>query len=365
MKDRLSIPKGIKVGFQKRQDTYTGKLAFVISTGKKEDPKSWVNWRDKAINPEEYKNEPTTGFVLNRDVGGTQRSWSWNARREKVRVYDPRDFEFEITVENVLLILQECSSIKGKGLEGEFIYAWSGQQLVLLPVCSQEYKNSVEFIELGAKKVPAKDVVAGCTYINKDRQEVMYLGKFAWCDYGYDSSGRGYNYMMKLGKKQHVFLNLNSKSTGKDRYWLQTGFTKLATRVSEKPIPQFADEYEALMNSRFVSKPVELVIEDTKIDLHEDKNGWYRSPKIAIRDGKKLRVGTLARNTWTYPSDPAKPVSWQVDCQYVAEIKDGAYVETYDRDNSRNKYIDEAEVKTLIKDVYVKFENGAKYRIGD
>jgi hypothetical protein len=51
-----------------------------------------------------------------------------------VRVYDPRNFEFEISVANLLYILEETSSLKGKGLEGEFVYAWEGKELVLLPV---------------------------------------------------------------------------------------------------------------------------------------------------------------------------------------------------------------------------------------
>jgi hypothetical protein len=40
----------------------------------------------------------------------------WNARNEYIRVYDPRDFEFEISVSNLLFILRECNCNKGKGL---------------------------------------------------------------------------------------------------------------------------------------------------------------------------------------------------------------------------------------------------------
>jgi len=209
MKDKLNIPKRIKVGFQKRTDTYTGTLAYVIRGGQPNPPKSWEGWRDKSIEPKEFDNVPIEGFVLNKDVGGTQRCYSWNARREKVRVYDPRDFEFEITVENVLLILQECSSIKGKGIEGEFVLAWSGTAIVLLPVCSQEYKTAVEFIELGAKKLAKSEIQEGCTYLTKDKKNVMYLGRHAWFEKipTYFSGKR-----LKRGEKQHVFLDLDKTS---------------------------------------------------------------------------------------------------------------------------------------------------------
>jgi hypothetical protein len=36
-------------------------------------------------------------------------------------------FEFEISIPNLLYILQECTSTKGKGLDGEFVYAWDGK----------------------------------------------------------------------------------------------------------------------------------------------------------------------------------------------------------------------------------------------
>jgi hypothetical protein len=37
----------------------------------------------------------------------------------------PRGFEFEISIPNLLYILQECNSTKG--LDGEFVYAWDGK----------------------------------------------------------------------------------------------------------------------------------------------------------------------------------------------------------------------------------------------
>lgn len=178
---KLNIPGKIHVGCVKRGDTYTGKLAYVIYTdekGKVRKEKSWNGWRDKKIPVQNLDNEPTEGFVLNKKIGG--QNWGWHSRQTKVRVYDPREFEFEIDVENLLFILEECSAIKGKGLEGEFVYAWDGPKLLLLPISSQEYKASKQHTENQSKKVTAKDMVEGCIYRTKKGFEVMYLGRHAW-----------------------------------------------------------------------------------------------------------------------------------------------------------------------------------------
>ena len=68
----IYVPKKIKVGFDNRSDTYTGKLAYVIyydEKGKLRKETSWNSWRDENIEPEEYDNEPMSGFVLNKKVG--------------------------------------------------------------------------------------------------------------------------------------------------------------------------------------------------------------------------------------------------------------------------------------------------------
>ena len=122
MKSAIYIPKKINVGYRERQDTYTGKLAYVIYWDEKgvlRKEKSWNGWRDENIPNDEFENIPTEGFVLNKHTGGVENSWGWNARKSYCRIYDPRGFEFEITIENLLYILENTSCIKGKGVECE------------------------------------------------------------------------------------------------------------------------------------------------------------------------------------------------------------------------------------------------------
>jgi hypothetical protein len=178
--ERLNIPKQLKVGYQKRTDTYSGKLAYVTyidKKGKVAKHMSWEHWRSKEMDVNDYDNVPTEGFVLNKRVGGHKSGW--NFRQTKCRVFDPRGFEVEISMENLLYILQECTSTKGKGLEGEFVYAWQGPELILLPVCSEDYKASSELIEK-TEKITMKDLKIGSAYKGKESDYLVYIGKMEW-----------------------------------------------------------------------------------------------------------------------------------------------------------------------------------------
>jgi len=254
MHSKLTIPKKVKVGFQERSGTFTGKLAFVVyedHKGKLRQERSWEGWRDKKIEALEFDNEPTTGFVLNKKVGDYNSRWG--GRRAWIRIYDPRGFEFEISVENLLFVLEHTSAIQGKGLEGEFVLAWGGSgsnsKVMLLPTCSEDYKESSNYTSLQTKKVTKSDMVEGRVYRTKESDDVMYLGRQLY----YEKTGYGDSVRI-CRSKQHVFVSVDGKST----YWIQKGFTKLAEILSEEPSPLYADEFEKFMNSIYGSQVVEI-----------------------------------------------------------------------------------------------------------
>lgn len=216
--DKLNIPKKIKIGFNQRSNTYTGKLAYVTyldQKGKIAKETSWQNWRDKNIEPEEYDNIPTEGFVLNKNVGGYKSGWDF--RSAYTRVYDPRGFEFEITIPNLLFILQECTCEKGKGLIGEFVYAWDGKDLLLLPTTSAPYIESMETISK-VTKIGTKDLIPGNSYRSKDVDELVYIGRLKWHYFinqrpSYYNRGESYPmYDQTLSSKMaHTFYDQNKK----------------------------------------------------------------------------------------------------------------------------------------------------------
>ena len=212
MNNTLFIPEKCKVGFNEREDCFSRKLGYVIGLdGKKwRKERSWEGWIKRPgdekgygswvngvyvrsqekygddMEPVEFDNVPTEGFVLNKKVGGHS-SGGWNARQTYSRIFDPRGFEIEISVQNLLYILENCNSIKGKALEGEFVYSWDGKDLVLLPVNAPEYQASKNF-KRNTQTVKTKDLFEGHVYFDKDDTHYIYLGKRNW--YRFDGETR-------------------------------------------------------------------------------------------------------------------------------------------------------------------------------
>ena len=219
IKSNLFIPRKIKVGFQNRTDTYTGRLAYVIYYDNKDKLRkeaSWQSWRSQDIEPEDYDNTPMEGFVLNKKVGGYSNGWG-DFRQAYVRVYDPRGFEFEITVPNLLFILEHSSSIKGKGLEGEFVYAWDGTELILLPAASPDYAELTKLNDQRFKNetVKAKDLQIGATYLHNSNVEWVYMGRFDHYESGYlCSDGKWFESYRKATKHcdEHQLLRKRTRS---------------------------------------------------------------------------------------------------------------------------------------------------------
>ena len=160
----IYLPNKIKVGYQNRKDTYSKKLAYIIyydEKGKLRKETSWRGWIDEKMGDDEFENTPLTGFVLNKDAGDYDTGW--DHRKTYCRVYDPRGFEIEIDVPNLLYILQNTDCSRGKGLEGEFVYGWDGTELVLIPVGSPDYKELKSYSEIlnSNQKFSSKNLIKG------------------------------------------------------------------------------------------------------------------------------------------------------------------------------------------------------------
>lgn len=263
---QLLIPSRIRVGFNKRPDTYTGLLGYVIyydTIGKLRKAKSFDSWRDETIEPVEYDNTPTEGFVINKDVGGHRRSWSHYGRAERVRVWDPRNHEFEISIENLLFILREGVCNPGKGLEGKFVYAWDknpSSPPVLLPVTSLDYQSSQAFTGLQNKGVKLREMVPGHTYITKKQKHWIYLGRFDYyysIDHRYQSQANS-----DLAKVQkHVF----AEHTGEKWDVVYQNDVKQVAALASSSIPEnYAELVEIHTRSARGSRIAKLVTRATE-----------------------------------------------------------------------------------------------------
>lgn len=219
MNNQLYIPKTISVGQQKRSDTFTGKLAYIIYTDHKgvlRKETSWQGWRDKTIEPLTFNNDPEKGFTFNK---GIKRDGHWGSGRSVIRVWDPRDFEFEISIDNLIGILMHADVSK-RDITEPCVFAWKGTELILLPTNSLEYQESMKHTEKQGVKFSAKELVIGYTYnVRKENQQVVYLGRYDQYEHETvypETNGRyrshiGYKHTLKKTKK-HTFYNLTTKS---------------------------------------------------------------------------------------------------------------------------------------------------------
>lgn len=365
MSNIIYLPKKIKVGYQERGDTYNGKLAYVIYIDEKgvvRKEKSWEGWRDTKIEANEFENEPTSGFVLNKKVGGYDTGW--NHRQTYCRVYDPRGFEFEINIENLLYILENASSIKGKGLEGEFIYGWEGTELILVPVDSPDYKEIQSYSEkiqaVALKKFTSKELIPGAMYQTKSRTTLMFLGRFM------EYSPSEYYWDKKLEKgKKNFFFNLEQyeqNQAEEERYRgefshsivTMAGTLPLIGIADETPSESYAGimdllEYEPIYSPRdydnFIYEPVTSEELKIKEELTEENiangNSWNN-----IITGYINIEGKMVQATWepiieysrdyrthtVIRADNGKP-KYKIYKASFVNVKDGKWV-----DEIRNSY---------------------------
>lgn len=242
MNDTLFIPTKLKVGYQNRQDTFTGKLAYVIyydEKGKLRKEKSWTGWCDSNIPSDEFENKPTTGFVIHK---GQQRFAEWfGTGRTMIRIHHPDGFEFEITVNNLMNILMH-SDVSKRDIVQECVFAWGGTELVLLPTNSQEYQASIVHTDKQSLQVSAKDLVPGRTYTRKKSSDtLLYVGFYEFFDtstkYEY-RTGKTAQHMDCKGKK-HVFYDSSCKN------FSAPSPSVLAHEVSEDISPELANVIES------------------------------------------------------------------------------------------------------------------------
>lgn len=274
MQNNLFIPKKITVGFSKRPDTYTGKLAFIVykdEKGNLKKEKSFEGWRDKNIEVIELDNTPESGFILNRDIhrGG----YCFSSGRNVIRVYDSRDFEFEITPSNLIGILANSDCSKSEITE-KCVYAWNGVELILLPANSIEYQESLKFTEKQANKFSVRDLVKGYVYADKKSpDEYIYIGSFFFMIHNYLHFSSSYGVGDDNRKKQHVFYNTTTKN------FCALGSKDLSHCVHDNVYDEYAEllhyaEKSMLTGDIKTLRKINIDVEKIKESLEESPMGY-------------------------------------------------------------------------------------------
>lgn len=182
--------------------------------------------------------------------------------------------------------MENANCIKGKGLEGKFVYGWDGTDLVLVPSSSPDYEQLAKLNDtrFANKRICAKDLKVGATYLTKSGGQIVYLGKFDYYESMYHFDGKffeTFGQMEKYAEKNEKRL-YEEKSPydrwsrrGKQNYDFDVGTcsqryffstlsdmsispiksvpTVLIDVVSENCVSDFAQRFEKLENNTMYS----------------------------------------------------------------------------------------------------------------
>lgn len=362
-----------------------------MKKGKLRKEASWNSWRDENVEPDEFKNEPTEGFVLNKKVGDYDSGW--NHRHAYCRIYDPRNFEFEITFENLLYILENTNSIVGKGLEGQFVYGWDGKDLVLIPTGSPDYKEISKYNEIihNNLTIKAKDLIVGATYLDRDNKEYIYMGRFDYYSYGYLWFENG---EIKTGKKSNVHWKEAERIDypyGKHHWfaykyygykWIngehkrleewEWSFTqtknvvgfKLMACVDEKCTPNYSDIYEIMIRRSDYSprklddiKYIPYSFDEFNAAVHLTRLNYYKKEEIYNKSfftdtGIKYEIHALEDGLW----EVASYNWWDGEKNYQKKVDD------YYKRFSFEEKEDRGYWKTVVKKEFIPITTEELYK---
>ena len=175
----LTIPKNIVVGYRSSDKmqgfvTYHQGKALAKSKG-------WESWRDAKIDPREFENKPTFGFVITGITSYYSTGIGLNSKQAYCKIYDPRGFETHVYLENIIELIRNTNCVKGY-IEEELLYCWENGDIRLLSTKSPSYISTKKMEEDRIKaRISGKTLVPGLRYEIKDNPNgAYYLGRFPW-----------------------------------------------------------------------------------------------------------------------------------------------------------------------------------------
>ena len=312
----MVVPENLKIKIAKRSDTYTGNLGFI--NFKKNDKEwkfkgSYDNWENKPTSKEkEFINEPTSGFVINSNVGGRGSYYSDYGREMKIRVWDPRGWEIEITLDNFFEIILPLGVTAGKGIEEELVYAFNGSSVFLYPSNHPEVIenigvsngeiNFINNIESEPFDQTSKTYEIGKVYAVSSTIEsvdyYIYAGKKTYANNSiikYDET--------KTSVTKNVFFPYHEKGIVEEGYWGKIPGKKVAIHknsipkkdiklVSKDPVIT-AEELNKwhLLRDNYQYHELDNLVEIN--DKHSNGTfevDYYSHVLFTLKDGKKIKV---------------------------------------------------------------------------
>ena len=227
----ITIPTALYCGFQKRDNAV---LAFITPDGEdtaSKNRKATVDkWRDDTIDPMILTNEPLSGFKMVKSI----RRFGRNGGNTVVRILDPRGFELEISVENLIDIMADTDILKGE-FQTSCVWGREDGKNYLLPTESSRYQEAMTPPEVKKvpkpKLIPAKELKIGDVIKLNDGTLALYGGRHN----GIDLRGTNFN-----ERPYHLIRQICDKSTVS--CWISASFTSPAIEIIQRQNMTF-DEF--------------------------------------------------------------------------------------------------------------------------
>lgn len=279
----MFIPEKVEAAFVKRHDTYTNNLGYVVpyvfnakgeSILKKDKLNSILKWASSQQNNpknETIDNIPRSGFIVNGLVGGVGSGWGRNDRQEKIRVWHPEGFEFEIVPEQFFHILSLKGAQPGSELNGEYVLYWPKENgtgsVQLISVDDPDYKKYYEQLEKTKEDVVAEtfgdgwnlvnDLVVGNLYKKSNpksdfdkTQMYVYLGKQKY----YKDKNINATYYNNTGEirfmDKHLFVDINDNDF--------VSFTKSQIITQNEKYDKYEDLKNELLQDKLIGDDLTL-----------------------------------------------------------------------------------------------------------
>lgn len=181
----VTIPEKVYVGFQGRRGEDEVPLGFMTpytddEAGRKRQATvdQWAGGRTygnaKTFNSVIIDNEPMYGFRLGRAI---RRSGHFGSGASYVRIEDPRGFELEISIENLVAVLEDVA-MEHCEFVGALVWGRTAgsQKNLLMAVDSDLYRSAVKTKSAVAAAKSSKDFKIGDTIEAVTGETGVYMG---------------------------------------------------------------------------------------------------------------------------------------------------------------------------------------------
>lgn len=162
-------------------------------------------------------NPPLSGFTFV-DVVSRYRT-----KNKLMRVFDPRGFIVEVSID-ILLEIMQSATIKNGVIQEKCFWARKGAENILIPENTLLHEQCLsETVYAKAANISTKNLKVGGLYINKDGKKYFYLGKLVLKVDEENTSSTAFTKYSDLVKNKYefyVFANLSINAENVDTNYL-------------------------------------------------------------------------------------------------------------------------------------------------